>query len=194
MTRTRPSAGRTMATATLAVGAAVAVREAFSPRLPLTVWFGPVETPVRLGGAALTGAFICIVLASLRTPRELPARMRRIWIGLRTPVHGRFWLVGLAVVEEAVWRGCLFAVLATAFGIPVGMALSSIGFGVWHLHQGTKGVLANTINGLTFSTSYLVLGGLPAAILTHVAHNLVLAWMRVGHLSEGDRLALGRVR
>ena len=190
MTRTRPRATRTIVTAGLAVGTAVVANAGLGLRPPLTVWFGPVQTPVRLVGAVGLGAVMCVVLASWRTPREVPDRFRRIAVGVRAPLRGRAWLAGQVLLEEAIWRGCLFAILATAFGVPVAILVSSLGFGVWHRRQGMPGMLGNTINGLTFALSYRYLGGLPAAVLTHLAHNLVLAWMLVGGARRGDRVAL----
>jgi membrane protease YdiL (CAAX protease family) len=119
----------------------------------------------------------------------VPARLRWIAVGLATPMRGRLWLAGQVVMEEAMWRGCLLSLLAAGLGIPVAVAVSSVAFGVWHLQQGWQGVLANTVNGLTFAVSFLLLDGLAAAVLTHAAHNFILAAMLTGQQRKGVRRA-----
>jgi membrane protease YdiL (CAAX protease family) len=105
--------------------------------------------------------------------------------GLRRRVTGWTWLAARAAVEEAVWRACVMAAIAPAFGLPAALAFSSVGFGVWHARQGLREILSNTVNGAAFAVSYLF-GGLPGAVIAHALYNFTLASIVVGRTRQPE--------
>lgn len=169
-----------LAAAAVAVTAAATVEHALPAGPTPALWHGLGGTSIRLSGAALLGLLSCLLLASLLHPRRLMACLRMLRTGLCVKIVGRTRLIGNAVTEEAVWRGCALVFFATAFGTWAGVVISSAAFGLWHAHQGGVGIIANAVNGTVFGLSFLMLGGLPASAITHAAHNLTLAPIVIG--------------
>lgn len=175
------------AAAIAAVGAAATVGHTLPAGPTPALWHGLGGTFTRLSGAALLGSLSCLLLASLLHPRRLMACLRMLRSGLSGRMVGRTRLIGSAITEEAVWRGCVLVFFAAAFGTWAGVVISSAAFGLWHAHQGAVGIVGNMVNGVVFGVSFVMLGGLPAAAITHAAHNLTLAPIVIGR----DRLRSG---
>lgn len=181
----RPSGARTAGSAALAVGAALLLHAALpDDKPPLFGGHRVVGTVARLAAALALGAVVCLLLASKGSPSRLRSRLGAVRSGLARPTTGRARVVARVIAEEALWRGGVLLVLYVAFGAVFAVVASSLAFGLSHAHQGVRGMLANCVNGVTFATSYLVLGGLVAAVASHSAHNLLLATMVAGRRSE----------
>lgn len=81
--------------------------------------------------------------------------------------------------EELVFRGYLMNRIADlagrgGAGWALGLALTSILFGVVHLYQGASGVIATGLSGLVFGASYLASGrNLWAPIIAHGVYDTV---------------------
>ncbi|MDT0266507.1 CPBP family intramembrane glutamic endopeptidase [Streptomyces sp. DSM 44915] len=184
----RPSGARTAGAAALAVGAALLLHAALpADKPPLFGGHGWVGTPLRLVGALVLGAVSCLLLAAKGSPRRLARRLRAVRVGLARPTTGRARIVARVIAEEALWRGGVLLVLYVAFGALFAVGVSSLAFGLSHVHQGLRGMLANCLNGVTFAASYLALGGLAAAVASHAAHNLLLATAMAGRRSQTGR-------
>lgn len=95
-----------------------------------------------------------------------------------TPQEQR-WLaavsVGAGISEELVFRGFLFWYLALWFPHIHSLEcalLTSLIFGMGHLYQGWKGILATGLVGLVFAGLYLLTGNLLVPMVVHAATDL----------------------
>lgn len=80
-------------------------------------------------------------------------------------------LVG-PVAEEVVWRGICLPSLASKFGLPLALILSSLGFAAYHLSW--EELPALTLVGLVLGIGLVqARGNLAAPILAHVLYNAV---------------------
>jgi membrane protease YdiL (CAAX protease family) len=73
------------------------------------------------------------------------------------------------ICEEFLYRGYLIAVVASMFNIWVGVALSSLAFGLGHAYQGPKGIIKTSVIGLALAGLYQLSGSLWASMLVHAA-------------------------
>jgi membrane protease YdiL (CAAX protease family) len=94
--------------------------------------------------------------------------------------------VGAGLSEELAYRGFFFHTIQP-FGVPVvgALLLSSIAFGVAHLFQGRRGVIATGILGGFFGALYLVTGSLWPAVLVHVVIDLRFVFLDLRTVSDG---------
>lgn len=131
---------------------------------------GPVGAMTLLGVAGLLGATLpltCWYIAGRRP--------------VRRPARPDCWLLPWAAAsEELVWRWAWPALLI-GWGVPGGLAVLcvSLGFLSLHLYRTTR-MRGLFYLGLVTALLWVVMltAGLAPAILTHVAHNLVLARWR----------------
>jgi membrane protease YdiL (CAAX protease family) len=117
----------------------------------------------------MCGAALFVALAGGKVPRRrIAGRPRAValrWLGL----------VGMASLEELVWRGLVLAGLALAVGPLAALLASAGGFAVWHAPSLGRRCVVHVITGLGFGSAFL-LGGLPAAALAHGTYNLLVDW------------------
>jgi membrane protease YdiL (CAAX protease family) len=98
-----------------------------------------------------------------------------------------------AIEEEAVWRYAVFGLLRAPVGPLAALALSSTLFALAHVRRelGFGALRSHLPTGLTFGSAYLLTGRLTAAIVAHVAYNLLVvasatAWPGVGETAEAS--------
>jgi membrane protease YdiL (CAAX protease family) len=91
--------------------------------------------------------------------------------------------VTAGVCEELLYRGFLVWYIAEGLGLGlvVGVALSSLLFGLAHLYQGRKGIVQTGIVGLIFALLYVATGSLWAPMLLHalVDMNSGILWYQI---------------
>lgn len=130
--------------------------------------------------AVVIGGVWAIGLAAHGDPRRLGRLSAALKLGLTSRSRGWSRVVCRVVTEEAVWRGTVSAFCGAAFGPVVAATVSSLGFGVMHVHQGGRGVVVNTTNGAVFWLCGYALGGVVAAFAAHLAHNVIVMALLVG--------------
>lgn len=149
--------------------------------MPRGVWGQPSGI---LLGAVFGAALALILYAALISVSGLASgawRIPRRWPSLRAPI------VAQAIFEELVWRGLAFQVLREYVPTAAAFAVSVSGFALLHFEsQGAKGVLVHLITGVSFAGAVLVTGSLAAAVVAHLAYNL-LAVPRVSDLTPTPR-------
>ena len=142
--------------------------------LGLTADAGDLVVPLALVGLFALGAFALAVSprADLIADERVAARRGRalVWYVLvRIPI-------GTALVEEAIFRGVLFASWREAGASHVVAALwTSIAFGLWHIAPTIIGLRMNRPRATSIQVGAAVLG---AVGLTAFA-GLTLTWLRV---------------
>ncbi|MEP7382028.1 MAG: CPBP family intramembrane glutamic endopeptidase [Gemmatimonadota bacterium] len=162
-----------------------------------------VERPLAatLAGVVLTGAMI--MAARPLWYDAVRRRDRRAYLTMpRTPGERVLWIgVSLAagVGEEVAYRAVLFALLLRILGSPVQAALAAAAlFGLAHLVQGWKSTLIVAGVALVLQALVWITGGLAAAIVVHVAFDVVAGlaygWYgeRLGYPIEGVPPSGGR--
>jgi membrane protease YdiL (CAAX protease family) len=80
-----------------------------------------------------------------------------------------------AVAEEFAYRGVLPALLGRDLGMPAGIAVSALVFGLAHLAQGWRGAAFSAAFGLAMQAVVLLSQGLFLAIAAHLAYDLCAA-------------------
>lgn len=88
------------------------------------------------------------------------------------------------VCEEILYRGFLFAVLATALGEWPAVVLSSLVFGLGHAYQGLAGIGKTTLVGILMAVLLVFTGSLFVPILLHAVIDLTSGRL----LTETNRL------
>jgi membrane protease YdiL (CAAX protease family) len=154
------------------------------------LWAPAVTGPLLGAGVAAYGVLgLMPLIQSLRGPRwrrAYAAAVRRNFADIpgllpNTAAERAGWVVvslTAGVCEEVLFRGFLIGFLHTGgFGLPLAAALvvSSLIFGLGHVYQGLRGVLATTVGGLVFGLLFLLTGSLLACIVLHVLLDLQLA-------------------
>lgn len=143
------------------------------------LWLG-VPTPPRFWIAlGLIGMAVAFGLQQLIAVRRLDAaqldRLRPRVASLEflmphTQAEYR-WFVLLSltagVCEELLYRGYLTWLVAAYVGLPAGIAIAVIAFGVAHAYQGLAGILKTGIVGLVMSLIVVSGGSLVPAMLMH---------------------------
>ena len=94
-----------------------------------------------------------------------------------TPRERRWWMVvavTAGICEEVLFRGFLLYYLRSGWGLALAAAIvvSSLIFGMQHLYQGAKGVVATTLGGAMFALLFVISGSLLLPILLHAAMDL----------------------
>jgi hypothetical protein len=104
-----------------------------------------------------------------------PAEIASWWTAARGAL---FLLAPAAFVEELAMRGYLLTVLVESAGAPLAVAITSVLFALLHLLNPDPTVLSTAmvaLAGLFLATVRLTTGSLWAAIIAHLAWNLVQA-------------------
>lgn len=136
------------------------------------------------GAAAVFGAVLmtatAIAVRNLRrgSSKELPSHLRSVARILPILPLERAGFVPVAltagICEETLYRGFLtFAFLQLVPSMPTALALSTIAFGIGHLYQGPRGVLATALLGAFLAALYWVSGSLWPGIALHAAVDVV---------------------
>lgn len=80
--------------------------------------------------------------------------------------------VTAGICEELLYRGYLFAFIASVLGVWQAVVLSSLVFGIGHAYQGVTGILKTGGAGLVAAGLLLITGSLWAPMLLHVMLDL----------------------
>lgn len=151
------------------------------------------------GRAIVGGIALCLVLGAAqlyslrRLARTPPKRQsflhefaRKIMPQNMTEGLAFFALVvTVALCEEFLYRGFIFAVAENVFGGSAVFALliSSALFGLAHLYQGKKGLVSTFVVGTLFAGARLATGSLAPAMIAHLLTDL-LAGLASGKLAQ----------
>lgn len=122
----------------------------------------------RVLAGPLTAAVLFAALTQGRVPRaRLPLR----------PALAARWsrLAAGAALEELVWRGVVLGGFAAAAGPVAALAISSLGFAVWHWPSLGRRCIVHVVTGGAFGSACL-LGGLATAVVAHAVYNLLVDW------------------
>jgi membrane protease YdiL (CAAX protease family) len=129
---------------------------------------------VRAIGVGVAGAAVLCV----------PAGIRHVLTGAAVPsTHGYLaWatlVVVVAVAEEALLRGSLFAAIVSRAGVPAAIAVTSIAFGLLHAPVYGWGVVPLDIAvGVWLGTLRAVTGTVAAPAVAHSVADLAGWWLR----------------
>jgi membrane protease YdiL (CAAX protease family) len=130
----------------------------------------------RVLAGPLTAALLFAALAQGRVPRA------RVLLRPGLAVRWGGLAVG-AALEELVWRGIVLGGLAAAVGPLPALAISSLGFAVWHWPSVGRRCLVHVATGGAFGAACL-LGGLATAVVAHAVYNLLVDWAVLAHRRE----------
>jgi membrane protease YdiL (CAAX protease family) len=106
----------------------------------------------------------------------LPAKAA---IALRTPSRAALIQLGLllacvAIAEEVIWRGFIFASIRGTSGSLVAFITTTVGFAAMHTFaQGWSGVRTHLITGAGIGLVFWMSDSLVSAIAVHVSYNLM---------------------
>lgn len=121
-------------------------------------------------------AVLFAALAHGRVPRGR-VRLRRAlavrWAGLAAG----------AGLEEIVWRGFVLGGKTLAAGPLAALAISSLGFAVWHGPSLGRRCVVHVLTGGAFGIACM-LGGLATAVVAHAVYNLLVDWAVLAHRRE----------
>ena len=95
-----------------------------------------------------------------------------------------------AAVEEAIFRGVLQEAATAAYGVPLGIALQAVAFGLLHLVGVPSGVVGAVMAGgwgLALGILRWRTGGIVAPYLAHVAADLTIVLMLLPVLTEAPQ-------
>lgn len=155
--------------------------------------WAPSISSLALGLAA--GAYVIVgflpLIQSLRGMRwrlAYEAAIRRNFLDIpgllpNTPTERAAWIAlsfTAGICEEGLYRGFLIRFLHEGgVDMPLFAALvaSSLIFGLAHVYQGARGVLATTIGGFALGLAFLLSGSLTLSIVLHVFMDLQLAYI-----------------
>ena len=92
------------------------------------------------------------------------------------------WFVPLAasaaLCEEFLYRGyALTQVAALTHDVFIGVAVSSIAFGLGHAYQGRIGMAGAALTGLFYSALFLLSGSLVPCMIAHFLQDIMGAWL-----------------
>jgi uncharacterized protein len=142
----------------------------------------------QLRGARRDGETLGRVLEQARhVELMLPhdSRELRLWNALA---------VTAGVCEEVLYRGYLFAYAAHLLPLPWALAASSVLFGLGHLYQGPRGVLATTGVGALFGIVYVLSGSLYLGMAAHALIDLHAGHLMYAAIVNAEREALAWAR
>lgn len=170
--RTEAPAWRTLGWRGLA-GRAANVGDPALPKPPLhTLW----QVASLLAGGALLALFVQVATLFVGTEAKLPIQ------ALLTDRRSILYLMGfgLAVaplVEETIFRGFLYPVLARRFGVVAGVIFTGMFFGLMHAEQlwggwGEIGLLV--VVGIVFTAARAWSGSVAVSYLLHLGYNGLL--------------------
>jgi len=75
--------------------------------------------------------------------------------------------ISAGICEELIFRAYLYTLIKTQFGLAIGIILSSLMFGLWHVYLGWKEVLKTAFMGAILCGIYLLSGNIILPILIH---------------------------
>jgi uncharacterized protein len=101
-------------------------------------------------------------------PEAVQAELREMGRTYRGPYFVVFALVAAPVLEEILFRGMLFPLLALRWGVRAGMVVSALVFGIFHLN-----VLGATVFGLVATVFYIRTSSLLVPMGAHFVNNLL---------------------
>ncbi len=110
---------------------------------------------------------------------ELMQKLSYAYLFPKTRDERRWWVVvGLTagICEEIAFRGFLLHYLTSLWGLGLVLAIvvSCLVFGLQHLYQGAKGVVATALIGALFALLFVLSGSLVLPIILHAATDLRL--------------------
>lgn len=154
-----------------------------------------------LAMALVVGAAAVVVLVQLRSVRgdgrtleHVLERARHVELMLPHDRRElRLWnalAFTAGVCEEVLYRGYLFWYAAHALPLPWALAASSVVFGLGHLYQGWRGVLAATGVGALLAIVYVVSGSLYLGMAAHALVDLHAGHLTHAALAHAEREAL----
>lgn len=150
-------------------------------------------------GLALTIAVVVFMLVQLR---QIASGGAETVSSLRTQLGklefifprnnnelGRFYAVSVTagVVEETLWRGFLFWYLGHVMPLWAAALVSSVGFGLAHIYQGTSNVPKVILIGAGFSGLYLLTGSLWLPMILHAVFDMIQGRAVYGIIRSGVR-------
>ncbi len=120
----------------------------------------------RLLAGPLTGAALFVALAGgrIRRPRAGPVHVLLVRL---------LGFGASAALEELVWRALVLGSLVAAIGPAEGLAVSSIGFALWHRPALGSRCAVHLVTGVGFGAAFLI-GGIAAAVLAHWSYNVLV--------------------
>jgi membrane protease YdiL (CAAX protease family) len=133
-----------------------------------------------------TGQGLACVRSAVRRRQVAPAFARLRFLLPVSRAERRWWIVlslTAGICEELLYRGYLLAFLLGQFhggvhlGVPVAWGLSALAFGLAHLYQGWRGMLASTAMGLVFGLLAIGTGSLFLPMALHAIIDLQVLWM-----------------
>jgi membrane protease YdiL (CAAX protease family) len=146
----------------------------------------------RVGGPAIAFAVaLCIATSGVLIAFHLLARPDVSNFVIRLPLSGTVALILVgavfslvnAVLEELIFRGVLWEVIAAEWNPRVALVVTALLFGVFHLHgypSGLFGVILASLYGVGLGLLRLSTGGLGLAIACHIFADAtifsLLAW------------------
>jgi membrane protease YdiL (CAAX protease family) len=153
----------------------------------------------RLGGAPLACAIIlCVATSAVLLGFQALARPDMSDLAARIPVEafGHWVLAGVcfsivnAVLEEVVFRGLLWELVADERGNCVALGMTAVVFGILHLHGYPPGLLGAVLAGLYGLALGLLrwwTGGLGLAVACHVCADATIFGLLIGTGAFGQR-------
>jgi ABC-2 type transport system ATP-binding protein len=158
-------AARTLWSRTLlvcgAASAGVLLGGGRAPSLPLAF---------SLSAALATAAVLYAALAH-RRPSVSIALERRVAFAAKA-----LYLALHSAAEEVLWRWFVLGAIAVREGWLAALLLSSLAFAASHARgQGWQGFRVHALTGLAFGAIFLVTGRIAAAIVAHIAYNVLVA-------------------
>ncbi len=136
--------------------------------------------------AIVVWTYLAVLLMRVRRePRkyassDLMQKLSYAYLFPATRAERRWWvLIGLTagICEEVLFRGFLLHYLHTSpwqLDLTLALLVSSLIFGLQHLYQGAKGVIATTLLGALFGLLFLLSGSLLLPMILHAALDLRL--------------------
>lgn len=148
--------------------------------------------------AAAFGILVAQNLWQLRrtAPEDLAVqlgRARKIFpIGKRELLAWALVSLTAGICEELLFRGWMLNFLGRATGsVWIGLALSSLLFGLAHTYQGAKGILATGLVGLVLGLVYIAVGSLVPGQILHALVDLVNGFIGASLLTRMRSLPNG---
>jgi uncharacterized protein len=131
-------------------------------------------------GLALALTYVWIAILQRRAILRRPEALEKARASLaaleplvpHTPAEHRLWPFGAVTAgccEEILFRGFLFAFLASFVGVVTAVAVGAVLFGLFHAYYGPKGMLKTGVFGMLMALLALAAHSLLPVILIHAA-------------------------
>lgn len=142
----------------------------------------PTGNGLLIGAGIIGGLAALLAIQHIRLRRKPEGRalvrhaLQRVeWILPRTQPQRRLWWVVSAHAgwgEELMYRGFVFALLASMLPVWAAAGASCILFGLAHAYQGVRGVVLTSVLGGAFVGTYLLTGSLWVPIAAHALYDI----------------------